>query len=416
MESQLYTLVEKNQLREMLEAFEACVNLPIQVIDDQGKLLESYGKQVNFCNIFKKHLPSYDTCESIHVNAGKRAADMGEAYIFSCHANLNHIVFPLINQKQFLGSILAGPFLMDTPDTLLILDISKRYEIPTESLLELYEEINSIKIIAPATVTQISRLLYYLFSSLIADIKQLYITNQEKLYQQSKISESIQMYKTSSAPSKYNYPYEKEKDLITKVKTGNVQEAKGILNDLLGYVLFSEGNSLDGVKSRAIELSSLLSRAAIEGGAATDSILKINNQFLRSLQHVTSLDLLCYRLQETVEVFMDSMFNSIPNKNNELIRRAITFISKNYASKITLNDVASYVHLNPSYFSTIFKHSCGSSFKEYLNMVRVEESKRLLANTDYSVIDIAIATGFEDQSYFSKVFKKYTGLTPKQFR
>ena len=49
-------------------------------------------------------------------------------------------------------------------------------------------------------------------------------------------------------------------------------------------------------------------------------------------------------------------------------------------------------------------------------MVRIEESKRLLANTDYSVIDISVAAGFEDQSYFSKVFKKYTGLTPKQYR
>ena len=58
----------------------------------------------------------------------------------------------------------------------------------------------------------------------------------------------------------------------------------------------------------------------------------------------------------------------------------------------------------------------GSTFKEYLSMVRVEESKRLLANTDYSLIDIAVATGFQDQSYFSKVFKRYTGLTPGQYR
>lgn len=49
-------------------------------------------------------------------------------------------------------------------------------------------------------------------------------------------------------------------------------------------------------------------------------------------------------------------------------------------------------------------------------MIRIEESKRLLSNTDYSIIDIAIAVGFEDPRYFSKVFKKYIGLTPKQFR
>lgn len=49
-------------------------------------------------------------------------------------------------------------------------------------------------------------------------------------------------------------------------------------------------------------------------------------------------------------------------------------------------------------------------------MVRIEESKRLLINPEYSIIDVAMAVGFMDQSYFSKVFKKYTGLTPKQYR
>ena len=78
--------------------------------------------------------------------------------------------------------------------------------------------------------------------------------------------------------------------------------------------------------------------------------------------------------------------------------------------------VAAQVGLNPSYFSTYFKQICGSSFKEYLNMVRVEEAKRLLANTDYSILDIAIAIGFDNQSYFSKVFKRVTGVTPGRFR
>jgi len=412
----LYTLVEKNQLSEMLESFQECINLPIQVIDDQGSIIQSCGPITEFCKIFKKYLPSSDTCEKLHINASKMAINLGETYIFSCHANLNHIVFPLVNNNVFLGSILVGPFLMEAPDSLLIQDISKKYQIPTCALLDLYDESGSIKVLTPKLVTQVSKLLYYLFFSLLTEGKQQLIINQGKLHQQSKISESIQMYKFCEIDPSTAYPYEKEKALMTKVKTGNVQEAKGILNDLLGYVLFSEGSSLDIVKSRAIELCSLLSRAAIEGGAATDSSLKINNQFLKTLQQITDLDALCFKLQEIVEVFTESMFNYVPTKNNEMTKKALNFISKNYAINITLEDVASQVHLNPAYFSTVFKQSTGSSFKEYLNMVRIEESKRLLANTDYSVIDIAIATGFEDQSYFSKVFKKYTGLTPKQYR
>lgn len=416
MESDLYKIVDKEQLKNMLETFEACVKLPIQVIDANGLFIEQQGKPSYFCNIFKKHLPSHDSCELVHANAGKQAAQLGETYIFSCHANLNHIVFPLFHQSTFFGSVLVGPFLLDTPDALLLLDINKRYNLPTSSLLELYEEAGAVPVIQPSDATHIGRLLSYMFASLIADARNVYSARQGTLHQQSKISESIQMYKKGDLRGTSTYPYEKEKALIAKVKMGNVQEAKGILNDLLGYVLFSEGNSLESVKPRAIELASLLSRAAIEGGAATDHILKINNQFIRFLDHVTTLETLCYQLQETVEVFTDSMFNTLPAKNQELVRRAMHYISRNYMRKLTLEETASYVHLNAPYFSTVFKQASGSSFKEYLNMIRIEESKRLLSNTNYAILDIAIATGFENQSYFSKVFKKFTGLTPKQFR
>ena len=95
---------------------------------------------------------------------------------------------------------------------------------------------------------------------------------------------------------------------------------------------------------------------------------------------------------------------------------AIAYISEHYDQPLTLKETADYVKLNPSYFSALFKQCSGSTFKEFLNYTRIEESKKYLINTNYSIIDIAIATGFEDQSYFTKVFKKYTGMTPRQYR
>jgi two-component system, response regulator YesN len=412
----LYSIVDKDQINEMIKSFQECLDLPIQVIDEQGSILLSSGEITRFCSKFKAYLPSGDSCEIVHSNASKKAIDLGESYIFSCHANLNHIVFPLLHNGIFIGSILVGPFLMDEPDSLLIQDIAKRYKIPTSALLDLYDEIVYIKVLIPKIVTQVSRLLYYLFSNLISESKQQFIINQEKLHQQAKISESIQMYKYNNTDSLSTYPFDLEKKLMTKVKTGNFFEAKGVLNDLLGYVFFSEGNSLDIIKSRSIELCSLLSRAAIEGGAPTDNILKINNNFLKIISNINDFENLCYKLQEVVEAFTESMFGTVSTKNNGIIKKAIHYIAKNFSRNITLEDVAKEVHLNPSYFSSFFKQSTGSSFKEYLNMIRIEESKRLLANTDYSVIDIAVATGFDTQSYFSKVFKKYTGLTPRQYR
>ncbi len=412
----LYTIIEQKNLHELLETFYQCINLPVQVLDENGEILDSFGSTHSYCKIFKQFLPPKESCIKIHSNASKLAMSLGEPYIFACHSNLNHIVFPLTNNNILLGSILAGPFLMEDPDSLLLTDLADKYKIPTSQILEMYEAAGSIPVIEPARVTYISRLIYYMCSGLVIDnIKQLTL-NHSKLYQQSLINESIQTYKATADINHKIYPYEKEKELITRLKTGDSEAAKALLNDRLGYGLFAEGNNLDVVKSRASELSSLLSRAAIEGGATSDSVLKVNNQFLRTLQEVHTLDDLCYRLQETVDVFTECMFNYIPTKGNELTKRAIRYISRNFSKPLTLDEVAAHVHLNPAYFSSLFKQSTGSSFKEYLNMVRVEESKRLLTNTDYSIIEIALAAGFDDQSYFSKVFKRYTGLTPRQYR
>lgn len=411
----LYTIVSEDILHSMVDTFYACMRLPIQVIGEHGEFLATSGQMANFCRCFQDYLPPGDSCDKMHISASKKAVSLGEPYVFACHAQLNHIVFPLISKTTFLGSILVGPFLMDPADSILISDIAKKYHITTDNALDLYDETSSIPLVTPPMVNHISRLLFFLFANLIDDSKEELKQNSQKLLQQSRISESIQRYKAESIQTD-SYPYEKEKDLLCKVKTGNIQEANAILNDLLGYVLFSEGNSLDVVKTRAIELCSLLSRSAIESGAPTDSILKLNNHFLKNLQQITTLESLCFKLQEIVETFSESMFNYVPSKNNELIKKAMLYISDHFNESITLDDVSNHVHLHPSYFSTMFKQATGSSFKEYLNMVRIEESKRLLSNTDFSIIDIAVAIGFEDQSYFSKVFKKYTGLTPKQFR
>lgn len=411
----LYSIVPEYILKSMAQTFNACLHLSIQIINEQGEVLISEGESPNFCKLFQKHLPPSDSCEKMHISASKKAITIGESYIFACHADLNHIVFPLISKQSFLGSVLVGPFLMDTPDSTLVSDIAKKYSISTDDALELYDELTGLPVFSPGMVTHISHLLFYLFSGLIADSKKELQQNNEKLLQQSRINESIQRYKAEN-PFPYPYPYEKEKELINKVKFGSVREANAILNDLLGYVLFSQGNSLDSVKSRALELCALLSRAAIEGGAPTDSILKLNNHFLKNLQQITTMETLCHKLQEIVETFSESMFNYTPSKNNEIIKKAIGYIYEHFNTPLTLEETAASVHLHPSYFSSLFKQSTGSSFKEYLNMVRIEESKRLLSNTDYSIIDVAVAVGFEDQSYFSEVFKKYTGLTPKQYR
>lgn len=127
------------------------------------------------------------------------------------------------------------------------------------------------------------------------------------------------------------------------------------------------------------------------------------------------MDELCYLLQDMVESFMDAMF-SAKDKGNVYVRKALQYIALNYETDLTLTKVAEYLGVSPNYFSTLFHKTVGESFREHLCRVRIEESKRLLLSTDIPLNQISLAIGFSDQSYYCKVFKRITGLSPGEYR
>ena len=91
----LYDLLKSTPIREILEAFSASVNLPVRLIDAEGQVVESSGKDCEYCRIFRQKISQDISCDTVHRNASAYATEIGECYIFQCHANLNHIVFPL---------------------------------------------------------------------------------------------------------------------------------------------------------------------------------------------------------------------------------------------------------------------------------------------------------------------------------
>jgi YesN/AraC family two-component response regulator len=101
---------------------------------------------------------------------------------------------------------------------------------------------------------------------------------------------------------------------------------------------------------------------------------------------------------------------------DESMQNALTYISHHYNQQITLDDVASFLNLNSSYFSKKFKFINGFSFKEFLNRVRISNAERLLLETDKSVTDIAFLCGYENSNYFGDAFKHLNGVSPSVFR
>lgn len=104
------------------------------------------------------------------------------------------------------------------------------------------------------------------------------------------------------------------------------------------------------------------------------------------------------------------------NKSITKLKDVLYFIRTCYESPITLEDMAAKAGMSPKYFCRFFKELTDKTPVEYLNTYRIERAARKLMGTDLPITEIAFSCGFNDLSYFIKTFKKYKGITPREFR
>ncbi len=124
-----------------------------------------------------------------------------------------------------------------------------------------------------------------------------------------------------------------------------------------------------------------------------------------------------YRLLITIwenKINNNVMINKSPLSKS--IVDILYYIENNYYKKITLEKIAQMAHFSNSYFSRMFKLQMGISFTEYLNNVRVTQAKKMLIQTNKSIMEIAVDVGYCHGDYLSIQFKNKTGMTPSQFR
>lgn len=122
-------------------------------------------------------------------------------------------------------------------------------------------------------------------------------------------------------------------------------------------------------------------------------------------------------LTQVLNFALEYRDSKITGKYGDVILKAKKYIDENYADQnTTLTTVSEVVCLSPNHFSTIFSQECKTTFIEYLTAVRIENAKHLIKSTDMKGYDIAYECGFSDPHYFSYIFKKTTGLTPREYK
>ena len=116
-----------------------------------------------------------------------------------------------------------------------------------------------------------------------------------------------------------------------------------------------------------------------------------------------------------MEMMMELINSSKKSNKHKAVEKAKEYMEKNYHQDITLQEVADLVGMNPNYFSLLFKEEMGLTYIKYLTKCRMEKAKVMLKEGQ-KISEVSEKVGYLTYRHFSEVFKKYTGMTPGQFK
>ncbi|MDR1859079.1 MAG: helix-turn-helix domain-containing protein [Treponema sp.] len=388
---------------EVVRHYEKAANCISAVVSADCALVEysRHPKTNVFCDLCKRYhqhaskmSPGESPCRSMHCAATKNARKSGGSYLYSCPVGFYFWSSPFLVGERFAGTFISTVIplaerekALDRMFRICRGEISRAeiaghidgYPARTE------EEIRGLACMSQLCARQISR------------SKSVGLSTEWAEY---------------DCPSSPDSPEDQERLLLASLRRGDNVEARSITQRILGGA--NEGN-VEQFKLKAIELAAMLSRS---GSNAENSreLVEENNRYLMRIKGLTSAEEITSYTCMAVERMSGKIFSFQGLRHASALRKAERFIQKNYTRKISLREIAGASGLSAPYFSTIFKDEMGENLSNYLNRIRVEKACAMLRETDDPVRGISIACGFEDQSWFSKIFKSYTGHSPCKYR
>jgi AraC-like DNA-binding protein/ligand-binding sensor protein/urease gamma subunit len=360
-------------------------------------------------------------CHEMHISAIEEANKKGSFFIYNCQAGFVFWTSPVYNEGNFAGALRGGGFLSEKQITVDILPNANDTSVMRNNE-KMDEEFKKRVSSAPEAdgekVQSLAEMMQLCAESLSSGNEDHHEKIRRRAEQQETITKLIEELKKQYGGNaeKPGYQLDKEKSLMAALRKGDINEAKKTLNDLLAALFFSYPDQLKFVQLRIIELVVLISRVEINTARSGTLSMEINSQNLKLVQEAKNIE----DLTDVIHTIIDrvsgtiSSFRGIPHA--AALRKAENFILENFTKKISLKEIAAVAGLSPPYFSTIFKEEMGENLSKYLNRLRVEKASSLLLETEMSLSEIAACCCFEDQSWFSKIFKVYTGISPGKYR
>ncbi len=403
-----------DHLDASLKAFSSLTGVPVTFFSKKGEIMDEYAPEKKVCQLFRVYSHKNSKCRSLLSFAGDFSSGLGEPYVFLCSAGLSNIAVPLVTEGNANGFFIAGPFILKklrNTNLRNFVRMNGMDETETDMILSFTE---GMPVLSPDEVSHLSLLFYNSIISALGvpgDYK-----GPRKLYEEQ-ILNSARIRKSKKEKKDISFPYDLEKQLSEAMIRGNSEKSEELMLQIMDHLSIVCLGDLDEIKTMALWVTatiikSLSDETRMQFGEFMDVDLDIINR----INDAESQEELTGTFSSILEHLTKNMVSSVYSGSSSLVAQGLRMINSSFTGKITLSDVASGLHVNPTYFSSLFSQEMGKTFSDYIMELRISKAEDLLKNTGLSILDAATASGFEDQSYFTKVFRKHTGLTPGKYR
>ena len=315
--------------------------------------------------------------------------------------------------------LLIGPFLPHIPSEEELMEWTEQSGLPIEGQKLLPDHYRNTPILPPSShlymvLDTFAEHLWgpngYQFEQLSRDSLALLRPMQQKA---SLSQEKDALWNVKNMELRYSY----ENELINAVSKGQTHKADILLDNFSAFSFEQRlSDPIRDGKNYCIIMNTLLRKAAEQGGVHPVYLDSQSSLFAAEIEQLASLDRMPMLMSTMIRAYCQLVRNHSVKNYSPPIQKVITVIDSDLTGDLSLHNFAKILNVSSSYLSTLFKKETGQTLTEYINNRRIKYASHLLASTKLQIQTIAQHCGIVDVQYFSKVFKKLTGKTPKEYR
>lgn len=216
--------------------------------------------------------------------------------------------------------------------------------------------------------------------------------------------------------SMYRFDPAQNERLISSLKAAEASKVQAELHIIYDALSRNRAEGMQYGRNLSLQLLLLASRILLELNVHRQGLEEKENELLAKVFQQETLGDLRRLVESHLLEVCERIGEKRSGKAKNVIKRIRALIDKRFAENLQVGDIAKEVFLSTTYLCLLFKQETGETINEYMTKVRVDKAKELLKDPSNKFYEVCYAVGYSDPSYFSKIFKKYTGYTPSSFR